>query len=59
MDHAWTFELKHARQHLAVIPSLLQRMCELMSVDCDAFGTEEAINLVMRRMWRYWARVWY
>ena len=52
MDHAWTFELKHARQHLAMIPSLLERMCQLMTVDLDSLGTERAVDLVMRRIWR-------
>ncbi|KAL8559513.1 hypothetical protein ACOMHN_037177 [Nucella lapillus] len=53
VDHAWTFELKYARQHLSQFPSLLQRMCALMTVDYDHLDMEQAIDLVTRRMWKY------
>ena len=45
IDHAWTFELEHARKHLMFIPGLLDRMLNLMGcvpvgVATDNLGDE-------------------
>lgn len=52
VDHAWTYDVKCARQNLAEISSLLDRMCCLMGIDTEA---EEQVKIegVIKEMWRY------
>lgn len=52
IDHAWTYDVSNARQHLTQIPGLLDRMCSLMGLDTDT-ENEEKIQNVLNEMWRY------
>lgn len=52
VDHAWTYKVDQARQHLEQIPTLLNRMSLMMGVE-DTISDEQRINLVLERMWRY------
>ncbi|XP_076758486.1 tubulin tyrosine ligase-like 12 isoform X1 [Xylocopa sonorina] len=52
IDHAWTYDIGNARQHLSTIPHLLDRMCTLMGCDVDA-DEDRKIDFVLNEMWRY------
>lgn len=53
VDHAWTYKVDVARQHLEQIPSLLHRMSVMMGIDVDNSTCEEQIDQVLQKMWRY------
>lgn len=52
IDHAWSYDIRNARQNLIQIPNLLDRMCLLMGLDINA-EEQEKIENVMKEMWRY------
>lgn len=52
IDHAWTYSVDSARQNLAQVPGLLDRMSTLMGFDVDK-SEDEKINFVTSEMWRY------
>lgn len=51
IDHAWTYRLHTARNQLREIPSLLDRLSNMMGG--GHLDTEAAIDYVMQAMWRY------
>ncbi|XP_038137580.1 tubulin--tyrosine ligase-like protein 12 isoform X2 [Cyprinodon tularosa] len=54
VDHAWTYRVDQARQHLEEIPGLLPRMASLMGVDFHGEApTPEAVELILEHMWKY------
>ncbi|XP_057711578.1 tubulin--tyrosine ligase-like protein 12 [Corythoichthys intestinalis] len=54
IDHAWTYRVDQARQHLEQIPGLLSRMASLMGLDISGKnGDANAVELVMEHMWLY------
>ena len=53
VDHAWTFRPEQVRQHLNVIPGLLERMCGLVVPDMESKDKAEQIEAVMIGMWKY------
>ncbi|KAK7485192.1 hypothetical protein BaRGS_00023602 [Batillaria attramentaria] len=52
IDHAWSFEVKYARLQLLHHPTLVDRMCRIMSVD-QALPKEQKVDLVMKNIWRF------
>lgn len=52
IDHAWTYDIKNAKQNLSTIPGLLDRMCSLMGFDIDS-EEDEKIDFVLNEMWKY------
>ncbi|XP_054011549.1 tubulin--tyrosine ligase-like protein 12 [Hylaeus anthracinus] len=53
VDHAWTYDTANARQNLASIPGLLDRMCILMSYEFETDEECDKIEFVLKEMWRY------
>jgi hypothetical protein len=61
IDHAWTYRVNEAREHLAKYDGLLERMCNLMHIQPvvhDESSDNEnkknqLIELVMENMWKY------
>lgn len=54
VDHAWTYRVDQARQHLEEIPGLLPRMASLLGVDFHGEApTPEAVELILESMWKY------
>ncbi|XP_013785928.1 tubulin--tyrosine ligase-like protein 12 isoform X1 [Limulus polyphemus] len=53
IDHAWTYSISVAHQHLAEIPGLLERMLAMMEIDTEEKSREEMITSVLSNMWRY------
>ncbi|XP_028673574.1 tubulin--tyrosine ligase-like protein 12 [Erpetoichthys calabaricus] len=54
IDHAWTYRVNSARQHLQEIPGLLHRMANLMKIDFHGeFPDENVVNKVLSEMWKY------
>ncbi|CAG4957430.1 unnamed protein product [Colias eurytheme] len=51
IDHAWTFKVSHIKSNLRNVPSLLERMCNLMQISCDT--TEEQIEEVSKNVWKF------
>ncbi|CAK1550466.1 unnamed protein product [Leptosia nina] len=51
IDHAWTFKVNTIKANLTNVPSLLERMCNLMQISCDR--TEEQIQEVAKYVWKY------
>ncbi|CAH4038070.1 unnamed protein product [Pieris brassicae] len=51
IDHAWTFKVNNIKANLRNVPSLLERMCNLMQISCDK--TEEKIEEVAKCVWKY------
>ena len=55
MDHAWTYQVRHARRHLEVMPGLLQRMAALFDLDSEGMDVNTLIEEVLTQSWRYGA----
>ncbi|XP_012995555.2 tubulin--tyrosine ligase-like protein 12 [Esox lucius] len=54
VDHAWTYRVESARQHLEQIPGLLNRMASLMGVDFHGEVPDpDVVEMVLERMWKY------
>ncbi|CAH0728524.1 unnamed protein product, partial [Brenthis ino] len=51
IDHAWTFKANSIKNNLRNVPSLLERMCNLMQVTSET--TEDQINDVSKYVWKY------
>ncbi|ESO84257.1 hypothetical protein LOTGIDRAFT_205898 [Lottia gigantea] len=53
VDHAWTYKVKEARNHLINIPCLLERMVDLMEISKENQSKDDMINNVLSEMWKY------
>ncbi|XP_066991649.1 tubulin--tyrosine ligase-like protein 12 isoform X2 [Anabrus simplex] len=56
IDHAWTFSVDKARDHLREIPGLGQRMAKMMNIPCsedEEIPSDDLIEAVFNEMWRY------
>ncbi|XP_014671096.1 PREDICTED: tubulin--tyrosine ligase-like protein 12 isoform X2 [Priapulus caudatus] len=53
VDHAWTYTVRDARQHLQQIPGLLERMAALFDIDADSLTHDELVEITLNEMWRY------
>ncbi|XP_038206579.1 tubulin--tyrosine ligase-like protein 12 [Zerene cesonia] len=51
IDHAWTFKVSHIKSNLRNVPSLLDRMCNLMQISCDTI--DEQIEEVSKNVWKF------
>ena len=64
VDHAWTFRPNLAREQLARIPGLAERMAALMDIERDESSDEKQVtDEILVQMWRfantYWvSKVW-
>jgi len=52
VDHAWTFEAKDAIAHLKSIPTLLERVSNIVGLVTEV-GGDGAVQLVHDSMWKY------
>lgn len=52
IDHAWSFRLSNIRRKLLEIPSLRQRMANLMDVD-NASDENDIVDTICKEMWKY------
>jgi tubulin--tyrosine ligase-like protein 12 len=52
IDHAWTYELKDARQNLDNHPNLLNRMANIMSIEAESENNQK-IDDVLENMWKF------
>ncbi|XP_069671690.1 tubulin--tyrosine ligase-like protein 12 [Periplaneta americana] len=52
IDHAWTYHVADAKQHLRDIDGLLERMKSLMGFD-DESSLDEEVDAVFNEMWKY------
>ena len=54
IDHAWSYQLKHAKVQLEQVPNLLERMAALMDISIDDPANDKLtlIELVLNKMWR-------
>ncbi|KAM3587746.1 uncharacterized protein V6R79_013179 [Siganus canaliculatus] len=54
VDHAWTYQVEHARQQLEQVPGLLSRMAALMGIDFHGEAPDpDTVELVMDGMWKF------
>ena len=60
MDHAWTFRPNLAREQLARIPGLAERMAALMDIEPEEFGSDEkrVTDEILVQMWRFANTYW-
>lgn len=52
IDHAWTYRLDQARNHLETTPGLLPRIAELTNVEMKDRQKFEVIEDVLKEMWK-------
>ena len=53
IDHAWTYRVAQARDHLYSMPSLLERMSALMEIEVGEKSMEDIVEDVLQTMWKY------
>ncbi len=58
IDHAWTYRINEARDHLIKYDGLLERMCNLMNIpitetELSDDSKNQLIETVMEKMWKY------
>jgi hypothetical protein len=62
IDHAWTYRINEAREHLIKYEGLVERMCNLMQIPVDDDDDDETnsenkknrrIELIVENMWKY------
>ncbi|OWF47118.1 tubulin--tyrosine ligase-like protein 12 [Mizuhopecten yessoensis] len=53
IDHAWSYRLEEARQHLQTIPGLLQRMASLMAVSVNGRSNPQIEDDILTEMWKF------
>lgn len=53
IDHAWTYRLDQARNHLETTPGLLPRIAELTNVEMKDRQKFEVIEDVLKEMWKF------
>ncbi|KAK5648895.1 hypothetical protein RI129_003787 [Pyrocoelia pectoralis] len=52
IDHAWTFEIKHAKKQLQALTNLRQRMSSIMGIE-EIENEEVMCEQIFDEMWRY------
>ena len=59
MDHAWTFRPNLAREQLARIPGLAERMAALMDIEAGEDSDDKEVReKVLVQMWRFANTYW-
>lgn len=52
VDHAWTYRQHEARPYLMQVPSLKERMADLMGVTTANREEKEIIDEILQEMWQ-------